>query len=97
MSYDYSSSIEGMGAAWRSLERAAHRIAAGSVSARREPTPGAVRDPLQGGVSPDSDTLKIDIAKELLDVDQARIAIKANTRVVSIESELDHEILDILA
>jgi hypothetical protein len=97
VSYDLSSSIEGVRSAWRSLEQAAHRIATGSVEARRQPVPGGEIDPLPAGPSGDQDTVKIDLAKELLDMDQARIAIKANLRVVSASRELDHEILDILA
>jgi hypothetical protein len=98
MSCDYSASVVSVGAAWRTLAQAAHRIAAGSVNARREPVPGS-EDPISGREVSDSapSHMQIDLAEELAKVDQSKIEIKANLRVMSLEAELERDTLDILA
>jgi hypothetical protein len=99
MSYDYSCSLEGVRAAWRTLDRAAHRIAAGSVGAQHVPPPGVGKDPLSGGEDVDTSPaiMRVDLAGELWAVGQAKIEVKANLKVMSVERELERDTLDILA
>jgi len=82
MSTDYSISLNGLQTAERNLNQAARQIAASGL-----PSPGA---------SPDSLSLS-DMAKELLAANQAKIAAEANLRVISTESELDREALNLYA
>jgi hypothetical protein len=99
MSYDYAASMQGIRSAWRALEQTAHRIAAGSVGARKTPLPGAGVDPITGKKPADSDSsvMKLDIAQAMLDLHLAKIGVQVNTRVMAVEQELDRDTLDILA
>lgn len=99
MGYDYAASVEGVRSAWRNLGQTAHRVAAGSVGARHTPPPGAGPDPISGKAPADGDSvvLKLDVAEEMLNLNLAEIGVKANTRVMAVERELDKETLDILA
>jgi hypothetical protein len=95
----YAISAEGARAACRTLDQAAQDIAAGSVNARRDP---AARPGIQSvsGVKSqegDSHSGKVDLAGELNKVDQATMDAKANLRVMSVQQQLDHDTLDLLA
>lgn len=78
---DISVSLNGVHAAERHLEQAARKIAAANTS------------------FPESaDTLTLtDFAAELIAVEQARIAGTANLRVISAQTDLEHEALDLFA
>ena len=99
MGYDYSAAVEGVRSAWRSLEQTAHRIAAGSVHAKHLPPPATGPDPISGNQPVESDSVDftLDLAGEMLNLNLAEIAVKANTRVMAVEHELDRDTLDILA
>jgi hypothetical protein len=96
MPIDFSASVQGVRAAWDNLGRIAHRVAAGSVSARHNRPPGVSGDPLAGG-EPASSTMQIDIAGEMAAMSQAKIEAKANLKVMSVLDDLERESLDILA
>lgn len=84
MSYDYSISLEGVCTAERSFERAAGRIAAGNLPTSSESAP--------------SDSLSLtDYAAELIAIDQAKIAHKANLQVISSQRDLERATLDLFA
>jgi hypothetical protein len=99
MSYDFAASMQGVRAAWDALDRAAHRIAAGSVQARRTPPPGAQKDPVSGRQTSGTgdDTMKLDLAEEMGNLQRAKIGVQVNTRVMAVERDLDRDTLDILA
>jgi len=96
MPIDFSASVQGVRAAWDSLGRIAHRVAAGSVGARHERPPGVGSDPLTGG-EPASSTMQLDIAGEMTALIQVKTEAKANLKVLSVLDELERESLDILA
>jgi hypothetical protein len=82
MSIDYSIPLIGIQKAERSLEQAAVRIASANL-----PSP-----------DPSADSLSLsDFAAELIAVDQAKTAIKANLQVISTHGEILQEILDLFA
>ena len=98
MAYDYAASVQGVRSAWDALAQTAHRVVAGSVNARKPAPPGAVSDPVTGKEKQaESSTARLDLAEEMLNLDRAKISVQANTRVMSVERELDHSTLDILA
>jgi hypothetical protein len=98
MAYDYATSVQGVRSAWNTLAQTAHRIAAGSVNARKTPPPGAGNGPITGKAKEAaSTTAKLDLAEEMLNLNLAKIGVQANTRVISVERELDRSTLDILA
>ena len=82
MSVDYSISLNGILAAERNLDQAARHIASANL-----PAPG---------IPEDSFSLT-DFAAELLAIDQAKIAEKANLRVLSTQRDLEREALDLFA
>jgi hypothetical protein len=88
-----SVSAEGLSAACRTLNEAAHRIAAGSVNARRDLTQGAGSNSQEIA----SSSVKVDLLTELLTVKHAKIDAEANLRVMSTQQDLEHEILNLLA
>lgn len=95
----YSISAEGLSAACRSLDQAAHRIAAGSVNAQRDLTQGAGSNTVSGSNLQEtaSSSVKVDLLTELLTVKHAKIDAEANLRVMSTQQDLEHEILNLLA
>ncbi len=95
----YAISGEGVRAACRSLDQAAQDIAAGSVNARRDPTARIGTQSGTGVKSQEEDSYsgKPDLAGEFYKVDQATVAAKTNLRVLSVERQLDHDTLDLLA
>ena len=98
MSFAIGSAVQGVCAAWSTLNQAAHRIAAGSVGAQHVPPPGTGRDPISGKKTENSgSSMKADLVQELLTVDQAKINAAANMRLISTESDLEQDTLDILA
>ncbi len=98
MAYDYAASIQGIRSAWNELAQTAHRIAIGSVNAPKTPPLGAGNDPITGKAKEAaSSTAKLDIAGEMLNLNLAKIGVQVNTRVISVEHELDRSTLDILA
>jgi hypothetical protein len=95
----YSISAEGISAACRTLNEAAQRIAARSVNARRDSTPGAGSNTVSGRNSQEiaSSPAKVDLVTELFTVKLAKIDAEANLRVMSTQQDLEHEILNLLA
>jgi len=81
------------------MEQTAHRIAAGSVGARKTPPPGDGDEPINGNkpAASDSAIMKLDVAQGMVDLQLAKIGVQANTRVIAVEQELDRDTLDILA
>ena len=82
MSVDYSISLNGINSAEFSLNQAARRIASIGLPS--------------GDDSADSLSLS-DIAAELIAIDQAKTAVKANLKVITTGQELDREALDLFA
>jgi hypothetical protein len=82
MSYDFSISLNGIIAAGRDLEMAARRIAGSDLPA--------------AGMSADYFSLT-DFAAQLLEIDRAKTAFKANLQVISTQRELEREALDLFA
>jgi hypothetical protein len=99
MSYDFAASMQGVRAAWDALGQTAHRIANGSVQARRTPPPGVREDPISGRQMSGSgdDTFKLDLAEEMGNLQLAKIGVQANTRVMAVERDLDKDTLDLFA
>jgi hypothetical protein len=98
MAYDYAASVQGIRSAWDNLAQTAHRIANGSVSARKTPVPGAGNHPVTGKpAEPGSEVMKLDLPQEMLHLALAKIGVQANTKVMAVEQELDRTTLDILA
>jgi hypothetical protein len=94
----HSNSWQGVQSAWRNLNQSAHKIAAGTVNARRASVPGAAAsNPDRGKAKASDDTVKVDIAEELTKARQAKIDASANLRVMETERELERDTLDILA
>ena len=78
---DISISLNGVQAAERNLEQAARKIAMANT-----PFPGS------------ADVFELtDFAAELIAADRAKITAQANLRVISMEMELEHEILNLFA
>ena len=78
---DTSVSLNGVHTAERNLEQAARKIAMANT-----PSPGS------------ADTFALtDIAAELIAVEQAKMAQKANLRVISMQTDLEHEALNLFA
>ncbi|MGD0309274.1 MAG: hypothetical protein ABSC02_08285 [Acidobacteriota bacterium] len=92
-------SAEGVRAAYRTLDQAAQDIAAGSVNARRDPAARPGTQSVSGVKSQEEDSYSgtPDLAAKLYEVDQATVAAKTNLRVLSVERQLDHDTLDLLA
>jgi len=82
MSGSYAISLNGIQAAERSLQQAAHNIATANLPVTGEPL----------------DYLSLsDFTAELLAVDLAKAAVKANLKVISAQQELERETLDLFA
>jgi hypothetical protein len=80
MSGSYAISLNGIQAAERSLEQAAHKIATANLPASGEPL----------------DYLSLtDYTAEFLAIDLAKTAVKANLKVISTRQEIEHETLDL--
>jgi hypothetical protein len=78
---DVSISLNGVITAERSLEQAARKISTDNVAFHE-----------------DSDTFELtDFAAELIAVDQAKIAAKANLKVISKQTDLQQEALNLFA
>ena len=82
MSGSYAISLNGLQAAERSLQQAAHNIATANL-----PVSGEVGDYL---------TLS-DFASELIAVDMAKTEYRANLQVIEAKRELEQETLDLFA
>lgn len=97
MSYDYSISLNGIQTALRTLEQAAQRIAVGNAFVKQ-----INNDKATSSLNTDySDSVSfsgtLDYVRELLAVNQAKIAVKANARFISLQQELERETLNLFA
>ena len=99
MSDVYSSAIEGLHNAELMLDRAARNIASGRVADRPARVPGDTVQISQAGQSAASSSpfSPVDYASELINVQQAAIAAKANLKVLSSQFKLERETLDLFA
>jgi len=78
---DCSISLNGVYTAERNLEEAARRIATANTASPKS-----------------ADTFELtDFAAELIAVDQARTAEKANLQAISMQMDLEHEALNLFA
>jgi hypothetical protein len=78
---DCSISMNGMHAAERQLEQAARKITAAST-----PSPES------------ADAFELtDFASELIAAEQAKLAAKANLRVLSVQADLEHATVNVFA
>jgi hypothetical protein len=83
---DISISLDGVLTAERNLEQAARKIAASNIPS------------LSTSFSKSSDLFELtDFAAELIAADQAKIAAKANLRVISMQTDLEQQILNLFA
>jgi hypothetical protein len=78
---DFSISLNGVQTAEQNFNQAAQKIAAAN---------------LPSSESPDRFELT-DFAAELIAADQAKFAVEANLRVISTQTELEHETLNLFA
>ena len=82
MSGTYAIPLNGIQAAERSFAQAAHKIAVANLPSSGEP----------------ADYLSLsDLAAELIAVEVAKTAVKANLKVISMQQELEREALDLFA
>ena len=78
---DLSISLNGLQAAEQTLNQAAQKIAGANLPSSRP-----------------KDFFEVtDFAAELIKADQAKVAAQANLKVISMQTELDHETLDLFA
>jgi hypothetical protein len=83
MSMDFSVSLNGIFAAEQNLNQSAHRIATATL-------------PSSGDANEDTFSLS-DIAAEFIAMSEAKTAIKANLKFVSVQKELQRDTLDLFA
>jgi hypothetical protein len=98
MSFDYSASLNGLWAAEQAMNQVAWRIAYGNMavlSGRAFENNSGV----SGDADADSVTISgvVDYASEMVAMSEAKLAAKANLKVMATQRELEHEILDIFA
>jgi|WetSurMetagenome_2_1015567.scaffolds.fasta_scaffold616626_2 hypothetical protein len=81
MSFDYLISFEGLRIAGRNLSDAARKIASINKTEKTK--------------DEQSESGDVDLAAALLEADRAKIAAKANLKILDAERELNHKTLDI--
>jgi flagellar hook protein FlgE len=95
----YSISLQGVQEARWELERSARRIAGAAVSLPANTGNSADTVDITSAGEAASGTLPfspVDYAAEAVNISRARTAFKANLKTLSVQAELDQEIVDLL-